>query len=460
MTQFRSVDPRDGGLRGERPEATAHDLEAALAATHGAFESWSRAPLDERCEALERVATALEGNAPALATLMAEEMGKPVTQGLGEARKCAWACRHAAANAAAWLAPEAVPTEARESFVAHAPMGPVLAIMPWNFPLWQLFRFGASALAAGNTVLLKHAPNVPRCAEAIMAVCAEAGLPDGVVRNVFARVDQLEALVGDPRVAGVTLTGSTRAGRSLAALAGRYLKPSVLELGGSDPFIVLASADVARAAATAAAARLQNNGQSCIAAKRFLVEAPVADAFIERLRAHMAATVLGDPCDAATGLGPMARRDLRDELHAQVTASVARGATLALGGAVPDREGFWYPATLLTGAGPGMAAWDEETFGPAAAVRVVRDAREAVAVANASPYALGASVWTADLDEGARLAASLRAGAVFVNAMVKSDPRMPFGGNALSGWGRELGREGMRSFTAPKSVWIEAPAPR
>ncbi len=455
MAEFRSIDPRDGALRGERPDATDHDLEAALDATHRAFARWSRESLSTRAEALNRIADALERRAPALGVLMAEEMGKPLSQGIGEARKCAWACRHAASNAAAWLAPETVATEAAESYVRHEPVGTVLAIMPWNFPLWQLFRFGASALAAGNAVLLKHAPNVPGCAEAIVSICAEAELPDGLVRNVFARVDQIEALIADPRVAAVTLTGSTRAGKAVASIAGRYLKPSVLELGGSDPFIVLARADLDRAAATASAARLQNNGQSCIAAKRFIVEASVADGFIERLRANLAAAVVGDPCDAKTALGPMARRDLRDELHAQVETSVARGAKLVLGGEVPSRNGFWYPATLLTDAGPGMPVWDEETFGPAAAVRVVRDADEALAVANASPYALGASVWTADREEGARFAASLRGGAAFVNAMVKSDPRLPFGGNGLSGWGRELGREGMRAFTATKSVWIE-----
>ncbi|MFO0647204.1 MAG: NAD-dependent succinate-semialdehyde dehydrogenase [Polyangiales bacterium] len=455
MAEFRSIDPRDGALRGERPDATDNDLDAALDATHGAFARWSREPLATRADALNRVADALERRAPELGVLMAEEMGKPLSQGIGEARKCAWACRHAASNAAAWLAPETVATEAAESYVRHEPVGTVLAIMPWNFPLWQLFRFGASALAAGNAVLLKHAPNVPGCAEAIVSLCAEAALPDGLVRNVFARVDQIEALIADPRIAAVTLTGSTRAGKAVASIAGRYLKPSVLELGGSDPFIVLARADLDRAAATASAARLQNNGQSCIAAKRFIVEASVADGFIERLRANLAAAVVGDPCDAKTALGPMARRDLRDELHAQVEASVARGAKRVLGGEVPSQNGFWYPATLLTDAGPGMPVWDEETFGPAAAVRVVRDADEALAVANASPYALGASVWTADREEGARFAASLRGGAAFVNAMVKSDPRLPFGGNGLSGWGRELGREGMRAFTATKSVWIE-----
>ncbi len=455
MAEFRSIDPRDGALRGERPDATAQDLEAALAASHSAYEQWSRETLATRGEALGRVADLLDARAEALGRLMAEEMGKPISQGIGEARKCAWACRHAATNAAAWLAPERVETEALESYVRHEPLGPVLAIMPWNFPLWQLFRFGASALAAGNTIILKHAPTVPGCAEAIVALFREAGFPSGAVVNVFARVDQIETLVADPRVAGVTLTGSTRAGRSIAALAGKHLKPSVLELGGSDPFIVLAGADVERAALTAATARLQNNGQSCIAAKRFIVERSVSDAFVARFREHLAAAVMGDPCEVKTALGPMARRDLRDDLHAQVVASVERGARLLLGGEVPSREGFWYPATLVTEAAPGMPVWDEETFGPAAAVRVVSDVEEAVAVANASPYSLGASVWTTDRVAGARIAASLRGGAAFVNAMVKSDPRMPFGGVGISGWGRELAREGMRAFTAPKSVWIE-----
>jgi succinate-semialdehyde dehydrogenase/glutarate-semialdehyde dehydrogenase len=455
MREFRSVDPRDGVLRSDRPDATDADLEGALAAGAAAFDPWRRQSLAQRGEVLLRLADVLERRAGELGLLMAEEMGKPVTQGIGEARKCAWACRHAAENAAAWLADEAVATEARQSFVAHEPLGVILAVMPWNFPLWQLFRFGASALAAGNVILLKHAPCVPRCAEAIVSVFADANAPAGLLQNVFARVDQIERLVADPRLAGVTLTGSTRAGKAVAALAGRHLKPSVLELGGSDPFIVLRDADIEGAATTAAAARLQNNGQSCIASKRFIVDAAVADAFVERFRTHLAAAVVGDPCAATTTLGPMARRDLRDDLHAQVEASVARGARLLLGGQRPDRDGFWYPATLLVDAAPGMPVWDDETFGPVAAVRVVADVDEAVRVANATPYALGASVWTENRDEGLRVARALRGGAAFVNAMVKSDPRLPFGGNASSGWGRELGREGMRAFTASRSFWIE-----
>jgi succinate-semialdehyde dehydrogenase/glutarate-semialdehyde dehydrogenase len=333
-------------------------------------------------------------------------------------------------------------------------MGPVLAIMPWNFPFWQLFRFGASALMAGNTIILKHAPNVPRCAEAIVEIAREAGLPAGLIVSVNARVDQIEGLIADRRVAAVTLTGSTRAGQAVAAAAGRHLKPSVLELGGSDPFIVLEDADLDKAADVAARARLQNNGQSCIAAKRFIVVKSVAEAFVERFRAAMETHTLGDPREAATKVGPMARRDLRDELADQVARSIAAGARCVLGGATPDRDGWWYPPTLLVDAGPGMAAWDDETFGPCAAVRVVDDAEAAIAAASASPYGLGAALWTQDRDRAAALAARLRCGAVFVNDLVRSDPRMPFGGTKMSGWGRELGREGMLQFTDAKSVWI------
>jgi succinate-semialdehyde dehydrogenase/glutarate-semialdehyde dehydrogenase len=455
MTEFRSLDPRTGTFREERPDASAAELERALALAQTATQEWRGWPLPRRSETLKALADVLEAHAGALGALMADEMGKPVTQGIAEARKCAWACRHAATNAAAWLADEEVVTEARRTFVTREPLGVILAVMPWNFPLWQLFRFGASALMAGNTILLKHAPNVPRCAEAIVDVFAAAGAPPGILQNVFARVDDVAGLIADRRIAAVTLTGSTRAGRAVASLAGRHLKPAVLELGGSDPFVVLADADVERAANTAAAARLQNNGQSCIAAKRFIVQAAVADNFTERFRAYLAAAVVGDPADATTTLGPLARRDLRDDLHAQVEASVARGARCVLGGERPPRDGFWYPPTLLVDAGPGMPAWDEETFGPVAAVRVVADVDEAIAVANATPYALGASVWTNDREQGLHVARALRGGAAFVNAMVKSDPRLPFGGNADSGWGRELGREGLHAFTATRSFWIE-----
>lgn len=453
MTEFRAIDPATGRPLGDRPEANVADLEAALNTADLAFARWSRVPLPDRAAGLRRLAAALRARIEPDAALMAQEMGKPVTQGRAEIEKCAKGLEVAADRATEWLAPDPVQTEASRCYVRHEPLGPILAIMPWNFPYWQLFRFAASGLAAGNPVILKHAPNVPGCADAIAEIFAEAGLPDLLV-NVRARVDQIEALIADRRVAGVTLTGSTRAGKAVAAICGKYLKPSVLELGGSDPFVVLEDADLDAAAEIGARARLQNNGQSCIASKRFIVVESVAAAFAERMAARIGAARVGDPADPATDVGPLAREDLRDELARQVRESVAKGARVAVGGEIPARDGWWYPPTLLTGCGPGMPVWDEETFGPAAAIRTVPDADAAIAAANASIYGLGATVFTRDADRGAAVAARLEAGAVFVNDMVRSDPRFPFGGVKESGWGRELGREGMRAFTVTKTVWI------
>jgi succinate-semialdehyde dehydrogenase/glutarate-semialdehyde dehydrogenase len=452
-TEFRSFDPSTGRLVTERPAATPAEIEAALNRSWTAFEGWSRAPVSERAAGLRRLAAALATDRERLAALMAEEIGKPIRQGRAEIEKCAWACTFAADSAEEWLAPELVETEARRSLVRYEPLGPILAIMPWNFPFWQVLRFGAGALAAGDTIVLKHAPNAPRCAEAVEGLFVAADLADRLV-NVYAHVDSVEAILADRRIAGVTLTGSTRAGRLVAQMAARHLKPSVLELGGSDAFVVLADADLDAAAEVAASARLQNNGQSCIAAKRFIVEAPVADAFLERFRARLEAAVPGDPRDDATILGPMARRDLRDGLHGQVAASVRLGARCLLGGAVPERDGFWYPATLLTDVSPDLPVWEEETFGPVAAARVARDAEEAVALANHHRYGLGATLFTRDLDRAEQLGSRIRSGSVFVNGLVRSDPRLPFGGVGESGWGRELGRVGMRSFTLQKTVWV------
>jgi len=453
MSTFRSINPTDGQQFAARSEASADDIQRKLQLCTNAQGQWAETPFAEKAECLRALADRLRERVDTDARTATLEMGKPVAQAKAEILKCATACEFAAGHAENWLAPQAIATEAQHSQVRYEPMGVVLAIMPWNFPFWQVFRFGASALAAGNGILLKHAPNVPLCAEAIEQICLEAGFPEGLVTNVFAPVAAIEAMIADSRVAALTFTGSTRAGQTVASLAAKYIKPSVLELGGSDPFIVLADADFEAAAAVGARARLQNNGQSCIAAKRFIVERG-AEAFIERLRAQMAAFHLGDPLSAETGLGPMARRDLRDELHRQVQDSIDAGAHLQLGGFVPTEEGWWYPATLLAHAGPGMPVWDAETFGPVAAVHVVESAQEAVAVANASPFGLGASIWTRDRERAGYLAAKLQCGAVFVNDLVRSDPRMPFGGTKSSGWGRELGIEGMRAFTQPKSVWI------
>jgi acyl-CoA reductase-like NAD-dependent aldehyde dehydrogenase len=452
MTEFRSVEPATGRVVTELEPSSSEAVEAALAAVAARFASWSACPMEERADVLRKLAARLRASRAEHALLMAEEIGKPYPQGLAEIDKCAWACEHAAEHSVKWLAAEPAPTEALKSYVRWDPLGVVLAIMPWNFPFWQLFRFGASALMAGNTILLKHAPNAPRCAAAIDGLFR--GAAQDLLLNVYVPVEQVPGLLGDPRVAGVTLTGSTRAGRAVAAAAGQHLKPSVLELGGSDAFLVLRDADLELAATTAAAARLQNNGQSCIAAKRFIVEAPIAPKFIERFRAALAQATVGDPKDPATTVGPLARADLRDALHEQVARSVADGAKCLLGGEPPDRPGFWYPPTLLVEVPRGSAAWSEETFGPVAAVSVVENEAEAIAVANNSRFGLGSTVFTGDRDRGERVASSLRAGAVFINSMVRSDPRLPFGGIGDSGWGRELGREGMRSFTNPKTVWV------
>jgi succinate-semialdehyde dehydrogenase/glutarate-semialdehyde dehydrogenase len=454
VSEFVAVDPATGTTLGEWPASTSEDMARAIAASHRGWLAWRDTSFAERSALLHRLAERLAARADADAVLMAREMGKPVAQGRAEIDKCAWACRYAADHAAAWLADEPLQTEARSTHLSYAPVGPVLAIMPWNFPYWQVFRFAASALMAGNSVILKHAPNVPGCAAALETLFSEANAPEGLFVSLFAPVSAVGSIIADPRVRAVTLTGSTRAGRAVAALCGQWLKPSVLELGGSDPFLVLADADVEAAAATAARARLQNNGQSCIASKRFIVEAAAATRFLDAFQAAMSAAKLGDPQSRDTAVGPMARRDLRDELAMQVRRSMDAGARCLVGGAPPDRDGWWMPPTLLADCGPGMPAWDEETFGPVAAVCVVPSAQAAVDAANASPYGLGATIWTGDPDRGRALAKSLRAGAVFVNDMVRSDPRVPFGGIGDSGWGKELGREGMRQFTIAQTVWV------
>lgn len=454
MAAFSAIDPRSGAMISQHPLLAPEALEQRLTTAHEAQVAWRARPPTDRATHLARAARILRDRAEEWGTLMAREMGKPILQGRAEAEKCAWLLEHFSAAGPAMLEPERVATDGSSSYVRLDPLGLVLAIMPWNFPFWQVFRCAAPALLAGNGVILKHAPNVPGCALALESILTEAGLPAGLFTSVFVDVATIGELLADPRIALVTLTGSERAGMQVAELAGRHLKKAVLELGGSDPFIVLADADLDRAAEIAAKSRCQNNGQSCIAAKRFIVEAQVAAPFIDRFRAALAAQKVGDPLEPRTDLGPLARADLRHALQVQVERSRELGARVILGGEVPIGPGFYYPATMLVDVGPGYPVWDEETFGPVAAVRVVRDAAEAIASANASRYGLGAALFTLDRARAEALAAELDSGVVFINGMVKSDPRLPFGGVKRSGYGRELSWQGLRELVNQKTVWI------
>ena len=452
---LRSVNPTDGSLLREYEEASAEDVTEALAGAARAFEDWGRTPFAARAVVLRRAAALLRARRDELARLMALEMGKPVAQGRAEADKCAWVCDHYAEHAERLLAPEDAPTDASRSYVAFEPLGPVLAVMPWNFPLWQVFRFAAPALMAGNVGLLKHASNVCGCALAIEGILHEAGLAPGAFRALLVGSARVAALVEAAEVVAVTLTGSTPAGRAVAARAGACLKKTVLELGGSDPYVVLEDADLERAAEACAASRLINGGQSCIAAKRFVVVEPVLQQFQELLVGRVRARRMGDPLEDGVDVGPQARRDLRDELHRQVEASVRRGARALLGCRVPGGPGAFYPPSVLAGVAPGMPAFDEELFGPVAAIVAARDEREAIRLANHTVFGLGAAVFTRDLERGERIARhELAAGSCFVNAFVKSDPRLPFGGIKESGYGRELGALGIREFVNVKTVYV------
>jgi succinate-semialdehyde dehydrogenase/glutarate-semialdehyde dehydrogenase len=450
-----SVNPTDGSLIREHAEATPQEVASALAGAGRAFEEWRRTSFGERAGVLRRAALLLRERREGLARLMALEMGKPVAQGRAEAEKCAWVCEYYATYAESMLAPEEVATDAAKSYVAFEPLGPVLAVMPWNFPLWQVFRFAAPALMAGNVGLLKHASNVSGCALAIEEVLHAAGVPRGAFRALLVGSARTGDLIAAPEVVAVTLTGSTPAGRAVAAKAGACLKRTVLELGGSDPYVVLEDAPLESAAEACAAARLVNGGQSCIAAKRFVVVEAVLERFTELLVERVRSRRMGDPLEEGVDVGPQARRDLRDELHAQVEASVAGGARPLLGCQVPEGPGAFYPPSVLAGVRPGMRAFDEELFGPVAAVVPARDEADAIRLANHTVFGLGAAVFTRDRERGERIARhELAAGSCFVNAFVRSDPRLPFGGIRESGYGRELGVFGIREFVNVKTVYV------
>ncbi len=451
---MRSVNPATGETIAEHPGHDENECSARLETAGEAWRAWRDTSFAGRATVVTAAARLLRGRAAEYGRLAALEMGKPVAQAEAEVEKCAWVCEWYAEHAEALLADAPAATDATRSYVRCAPLGVLLAVMPWNFPFWQVFRAAAPALMAGNVVALKHASNVPGVALAIEELWRDAGAPPGAFSTLLAPSPRVGALVDHPAVASVTLTGGETAGVSVGARAGAALKKVVLELGGSDPFVVLADADVTEVARQAALARVQNNGQSCIAAKRFIVEALVAAEFTERLVAEMRALVVGDPLERTTQVGPLARADLVDDLHAQVGRSVAAGARLRCGGVRPAGPGFFYPPTVLAGVEPGMAAFDEETFGPLAPVTVARDAEHAVELANRSRFGLGASVWSRDAARAEALARRIEAGAVFVNGIVKSDPRLPFGGIKRSGHGRELAAAGIREFVSLQTVWV------
>ena len=452
---FRSVNPANGNTLRVVDAFTPAQLESALQAAAAASAGWRLSAIGERAARLRAAAARLRGHAGEFATLITLEMGKPIREARAEIEKCAWACEYYAEQGPAFLADEPIETDAGRSLVAWQPLGTVLAVMPWNFPFWQVFRFAAPALMAGNTCLLKHASNVPQCALAIEAVFTGAGFPAGVFRSLMIPSAQVAGVLYDPRVQAVTLTGSEPAGREVAAAAGSQIKKSVLELGGSDAFVVLEDADLQLAVQNAITSRFLNSGQSCIAAKRFILVDAIAGEFVRRFKAGVEALVVGDPLDDKTQIGPLARLDLRDHLHAQVLESLSAGALAVTGCQPQEGPGAYYRPSILDYVTPGMRAWGEELFGPVASVIRARDEEDAVRIANESNFGLGGSVWTRDSARGERVARRLDCGCAFVNGLVKSDPRLPFGGIKHSGYGRELSRLGLREFMNAKTIWIK-----
>jgi succinate-semialdehyde dehydrogenase/glutarate-semialdehyde dehydrogenase len=449
-----SINPANGETLRTFEPLTPSEIEQKLQQAVAGYQALKQIPFSERSQKMQRAAQILEAEKEALGKLATLEMGKTLKSAIEEVAKCALACRYYAEHAESFMAPRTVATNARLSYIRYEPLGPILAVMPWNFPYWQVFRFAAPALMAGNVALLKHSSNVPQCALAIEDIFRRAGFPEGSFQTLLIGSDQVAGLLADPRVKAATLTGSEPAGRSIAAEAGKQLKKVVLELGGSDPFIVMPSADLDEAIKTAVKARVINNGQSCIAAKRFIVAEAIADEFERGFVARLQGLTVGDPLEAATDVGPLATPKILADLHRQVQQAVAAGATLLTGGQPLDLPGNYYAPTALTAVPKTASSYYEELFGPVAQIFRVKDAAEAIEVANDTPFGLGSSAWTTDEDEQQQLIEGLEAGQVFINGMVASDPRLPFGGVKNSGYGRELSREGLLEFVNLKTVWI------
>lgn len=455
-----SINPSNGETLQSFEPLSQTQLEAKLQLAYDTFHSYRRTTFADRAEMMLRAAEILEAEKKDFARVMTLEMGKPINSAVQEAEKCAWVCRYYAENAERHLAPEIVETNATKSFVQFQPLGVVLAVMPWNFPFWQVFRFAAPGLMAGNVGLLKHSSNVPQCALAIEAVFRRAGFPEGAFQTLLIGSDLVQSVLDDSRVAAATLTGSEPAGRSVASISGNQIKKTVLELGGSDPFIVMPSADLEAAVATAVKARTLNNGQSCIAAKRFIVHARIYEEFEKRFVAAMQQLRVGDPLVESTDIGPLATEQILNDVAEQVQVTVAAGAKILTGGQKFKAEGDlargnFYEPTVLVDIPKGSPAYQDEIFGPVAALFSVANIDEAIEVANATPFGLGSSAWTNDDVERDRFVEELEAGSVFINSMVASDPRLPFGGVKRSGYGRELGEFGIREFVNVKTVWIK-----
>ncbi|MFP4295580.1 MAG: NAD-dependent succinate-semialdehyde dehydrogenase [Halothiobacillaceae bacterium] len=452
------IDPTTGRERHAFDALDARARDAAIDRAQAAYQDWRPKPFDERAALLEQVAQVMRNDRERLARLMTDEMGKPIREARGEVDKAAWCAEHYARHAAGYLEREMIASDALVSYVQYLPIGPVLGILPWNAPFWLAFRFAAPALMAGNTCLMKHDAHVPGCAAAIAECFDKAGAAEGVFQNLPLATADIEGAIAHPAIRAVSFTGSDRAGAIVASTAARHIKPAVLELGGSDPVIVLADADLDRAADVVTLSRIINAGQSCIAAKRIIVEQPVYEIFLGKLRERLARLRLGDPAEEDTDVGPIARADLRDNLHHQVLASVEAGARCLLGGALPEGPGFFYPPTLLADVTDDMPAFCEETFGPIATALPAEDRETALAMANDTPYGLGASIWTADTARAIEMAARIEAGQVAINGIVKTDPRLPSGGVKRSGYGRELGPHGIKMFVNAQQVWVGGPS--